>query len=108
MAHKFNAILFSLWLLLPISCFAEQLKILDAMGLTRAVKKTEGPVAVLVRVRAGDSTAALALTNVDGILPDVSGSNDGKGTIRFAGVREGTWRITSAGKVEIAQVSIEK
>ena len=108
MATKFKALILAFIFLQSASCFADQLKILDSMGLTRAIKKIDGSVVVVVKSRPGTSAASLSLINVDGVLPDIAGADAGQGVIRFEGVQEGTWRITSVDKVEIGQVTIQK
>ena len=103
---RLTTILFLGFVPIAEDCFADQLKIVDSVGLTRAVKKIDGPATVVVKAR--NPTDKISLNNVDGILPDVEGASDGKGAFRFDGIRDGTWRIINGDKVEIAQVSIER
>ena len=77
---------------------AAEIKIVDSLGLTRAVKSLASSTAdVVLQVKPAADTALEAiiikLINVDGISPEITGSAEQDGRYRFHNVESGTWRI---------------
>ena len=88
---------------------ADEFKVIDAFGLTRAVKDTQGSVEVVVSLTSNKgSPATLVLSNVDGLSSDIPGTLEQPGKFRFKGIQKGTWRITSQnGDYTIQEVRIK-
>lgn len=78
--------------------FAGEIRVVDGVGLTRAVKSV--PEMGTVSVRLKDQHAGPSewqLINVDGLASDVTGVYSKDREVVFPGVRGGTWRIQSKG-----------
>jgi len=104
---KIFLILLIVSLFLPTISFAGELKVLDSMGLTRAVKRVDNGASVRVETR-NDTATQISLTHVDGLAPDISGSRQDDGSYVFRNVTQGSWRLTVEGQdVVISQVRIE-
>jgi len=106
----FNAIVFLLALVLcaPSVVSAAELKVLDEMGLTRAVKRINNGATVVAQVGNGNAAEAARLSHVDGLAPDISGTRQADGSFVFSGVTEGTWRLVVNGSdVVVSRVRIE-
>jgi hypothetical protein len=100
--HTSRSFLFSILvavLLLPGVSFAGEIRVLDSMGLTRAVKSVEGAAKVVVSAHI-DKKSLLAvdvvLSHVDGLAADVEGFPSPDHTIVFSDVPEGVWKIKSS------------
>lgn len=89
---------------------AAELRILDPMGLTRAVKFVENPVKVIVSATLEEDTAQPAdvlLSHVDGLAPDIEGSRGANKSTTFADVPEGVWKIKAPDqRIIISEVKI--
>ncbi len=100
-----------LWVLVVAStACAGELRILDGMGLTRAVKsvRDEGTVAVMTR-GGGAAPGAVILSQVDGLAPDINPAKASDTAVVFERVPEGAWRIkTASSKVVITEVKIDQ
>ena len=95
----------------PAVSAAADLKIVDSMGLTRAMKVIDETANVVVRVKKGQESTvgdqSLTLTHVDGIAPDVSGNKRDGGRYEFVGVLPGTWLVKAPDGIIIAEVKIK-
>jgi hypothetical protein len=103
-------ILFSLFALWPLLAFATDIKIIDSQGLIRAAVRDGGSVTVRLQIPADQpQPAKMTLTNIDGLLPDISVSSKSQGTFEFANVGEGTWQIkTPNAEYRVSDVRIIK
>ena len=88
---------------------ADEFKVIDAFGLTRAIKDAKGNVEIVVSFAANKSSPeTLVLSNVDGLSSDISGTLEQPGKFRFRAVERGTWRIAiQNGDYTIQEVRIE-
>jgi hypothetical protein len=78
----------------PVCTVNADLRIIDELGLTRAVSTASGTGDVSVRLTPeakGDDRPVL--THVDGISPDISGNPGDEGLYLFQSVGQGTWQI---------------
>ena len=92
------------------SAFAGELRILDSMGLTRAVKSVHEQASVRVSTGGGaGAPGAVILSQVDGLAPDINPSKVSDSVVVFEQVPEGAWRIRiSSPKVVISEVKIDQ
>lgn len=96
----------------PLFAHAAELKIVDNMGLTRAVKEVSESGAVTVELRRtgeadGSAEMKMDLSNVDGIASDINGVAQNSSMFSFQRVPAGTWKIKSSKKnVSISVVKI--
>lgn len=89
-------------LLLPASALAQEIRILDPLGLVRVIKPVKGTAEVVVDVEQtpGDDASApvtASLTNVDGLAPEKTANLEPPGRYRFLDVESGTWRLDLGG-----------
>ena len=76
---------------LPLSVMAAEIRIVDANGLTRAVRAVEGGGNVTLHL-ANEGKSGGTLVHTDGLASDISGVARGTEVV-FLKVRNGTWRI---------------
>jgi hypothetical protein len=80
---------------------AEEVKILDSLGLTRAVRTVSDPATVIVRI-ASEKGEPLELqpllSNVDGIASDIPAVRDSDGNFVFSGLVRGIWQLKDTGE----------
>ena len=89
----------------PLTAFAGELRILDSMGLTRAVKFVDEHAKVVIST--GSDAAGISLSHVDGLAPDIEGKRTSDKSILFADVPEGVWKIKISDQpVAISEVKI--
>lgn len=89
------------------SASAGELRILDRMGLTRAVKMVEGNASVVIISKSAGAPADIQLAHIDGLAPDIDPASNSKGTVTFTQVPEGTWRVKSEDRqLVISEVKI--
>lgn len=85
------------WLLAGADrAWAGEIRILDPLGLTRAVVASEHEVSVSITLRA-DSVSDVHLSRRDGLGPQIEPSSRSGTTLIFSGVGDGTWEITGTG-----------
>lgn len=98
--------------LLPAPACAQEIKILDPLGLVRAIEPVNGSVEVVVDVapEPGSKLSApltASLTNVDGLAPEKTANLEPPGRYRFLGVEKGTWRLELGGLgLMVTEVSV--
>ncbi|MBX7143811.1 MAG: hypothetical protein K1X79_05120 [Oligoflexia bacterium] len=109
-AHRYGAVLVAILAELALAqvAFAGDLKIVDELGLVRAVKHVSAPVTVRVIAGAGSTGPVKPkLVNVDGLSGDLLGEVQAPGTFVFSKVPEGTWRVSlEGGHAQVAEVKI--
>lgn len=90
-----------------LAAHAGELRVLDSMGLTRAVRSIQNSATVQVTVRSGGEVQNLMLSHIDGLAPNRGPSSVSGETATFRDVPEGSWRISAEGsKPVIAEVKI--
>jgi hypothetical protein len=92
-AVKWLALLVAL--LLPALSSAADLKILDELGLTRAIKPLSAPTTITVDFQTNRNVDGAKLINESGLAGDISGGRLSQSRFQFSGVSPGTWRIQS-------------
>lgn len=94
----------------PLCASAGELRILDGMGLTRAVKFVENPAKVIISASLQENKsqpADLFLSHVDGLVPDIEGSRNPDKSLTFVDVPEGVWKIKAPDQhIIISEVKI--
>lgn len=86
-------------------CADAEIRIIDGLGLTRAVRSVEGPATVQVSV--APKTSRLILVHADGLAPDQQPNSMLDSTFTFESVPEGTWKVApSEPNVRIVEVKI--
>ncbi len=77
---------------------ASELKILDSVGLVRAVKVVKNEAKVVLTLQPGTDAGALRgeciATNIDGLAAEQRVSVSTKAECIFAGLSNGSWQIT--------------
>lgn len=90
-----------------LGAVAEELRIQDPHGLTRALRQIDRRAAVVVTMGPTVVRAGAMLTNVNGLAGDIPARSVPEG-YRFEGVGEGVWQITLAAPGEaVVGVRIE-
>lgn len=92
------SIIFVISVAIPLRAEADELRVVDSLGLVRAIKSGESYTEVLVTVRSNDGSpvnpgSTALLSNVDGISADLSVQLEAPASFRFHGVQRGTWKI---------------
>ena len=96
-------------LLLPSLAVTEELRVLDATGLTRAFKNIQGRAVVRLSLSATQEPFVAELVQTDGLARDLVGSRADPKHYEFRDVGPGTWQIqVSSGQALIKEVKIEK
>jgi hypothetical protein len=75
---------------------AEELKVLDSIGLTRAVKQVAKSARVEIRLKDASQSADLELVSVDGLSAPLKSQINGNSVV-FNSVPAGEWKIQSQG-----------
>jgi hypothetical protein len=92
---------------------AEELQVVDHLGLIRAQREITDRADVKISVRlipefVGERDIRPLISQKTGISPDIEGVSSGEGWYRFHGVSPGLWRIRLRSKgVLLDSVSIE-
>lgn len=76
---------------------AEELRVVEGSGLSRAVKVVRGKATVTITIVSNDSVqgdVSCTATNVDGIIADVTVSADAENHCVFDQLKSGTWRVS--------------
>ena len=96
--------------LAPLEISAAELRILDSLGLTRAVKSVEKAAKVIITASIEEDKsqpADLYLSHVDGLAPDIEGTRNPDKSLLFVEVPEGVWKITAPDQhIIISEVKI--
>lgn len=75
-------------------CQAAPLRIVDHLGLLRAVREVEVSAEIKMTVSESDKDLQeIRLSHVDGLSEDIMGSSAGPNTYIFHGVSYGTWAV---------------
>lgn len=79
-------------------CFADQVKIIDTLELTRAIRTVAAASTVSVVVQVSESglsihPESITLSNIDGLVADISAVRAGEDVYKFRGVAAGVWKI---------------
>ncbi len=95
---------------IPALTFAGEIRILDPLGLTRAVKKVSAPQLIRIRFQQDKGLRNAVLMNRDGVVPQVVGEPSGT-SVLFHNVSSGTWQVqfpkNNAKSNRITKVTIE-
>lgn len=91
-------------LVFSLAGIAEELRIVDSNGLTRALKVLRGKCRVVVslvqngakEMHSDPGSITCTASNVDGIVGDVTIIADSEGTCLFDSLKSGAWRISTA------------
>jgi hypothetical protein len=86
--------------------FSQELRIIDNIGLTRAVKHVQGPSRVVLDIRSEEQELALKLIHSEGFFPELPASRDNSSYV-FSEVPAGTWRISTPAEHTVIRVRIE-
>ena len=97
---------------------AEDLSIVDPLGLLRVVHDATTPqmVRVKLKIEKGAGTKSgmaeveqLILTQEGGVVPDISGEKESAAQWLFKAVTKGNWRLTFRGQVgtEVTVIAVE-
>ncbi|MCB0332524.1 MAG: hypothetical protein KDD55_03425 [Bdellovibrionales bacterium] len=86
-------LLLSVLFIVPGSVLASDLRVIDALGLTRAVMKVSSPQVVHVSFQKNDNLESAVLKSQDGVVPHISGSPAGNSSVVFHNVPAGTWQV---------------
>lgn len=81
--------------LIAPAALSEEIRIVDARGLTKSVKIVNAPTDVTVRLESPGQGVCQA-TNVDGIAEDKTASVEG-GACVFSKLPPGTWQVKTPG-----------
>ncbi len=101
--------LFLLFFLLPQAVYAIEVRVVDTLGLTRAVQHYSKPVTINIEVEDGQTVEALELKAYGAVDVEIAGSQVGAVDFRFSEVPAGTWSIVTKPKsVKIKSVKISK
>ena len=91
-------------LILPASGMAADIRIVDANGLTRAVRTVKDSAIVTLHL-AKEPRSGGTLVHTDGLASDIRGMAQ-KTEVVFSHVRNGTWRIEGVSET-IREVSVD-
>lgn len=90
-------LLLSFFCFCPPTTFAEDLKIVDAKGLARALKNVSKPATVIIELVSAESKSEVPpsadLQPADGFSAGISGIQVESNKFQFVGVTAGTWEI---------------
>ena len=101
--------LFLLFFLLPQAVYAIEVRVVDALGLTRAVQHYSKPVTINIEVEAGQSVETLELKASGAVDVKIVGSQIDSDNFRFSAVPAGSWSIVTKPKsIKIKSVKINK
>ena len=89
---KFLLISFVLIFLAALELYADELRIIDDRGLTRAIKDINAPAEVTA-VFSDSFKGTVKLESVDGISSDISAKTESKTEVLFSNVPNGLWRL---------------
>ena len=101
--------LFLSTLLIASVASAGELRIVDGLGLTRAVKSIgrDAKVVIVASAKGGAALQDLSLVHVDGLASDHEGVAQGEHHFVFNAVEEGAWKIKSSSpQVVVSEVKI--
>ena len=93
---------------MPWSVHAGELKIVDAHGLTRALKVIARPVTVIVSPSDPSIKSAIELLHTDSFTQDIKEPARENGQFVFREVGEGAWQIKAPPGVVIRSVEIRQ
>ena len=92
----FSSMVLAVGLLCAVGAHADEIRVVDARGLVRAVKISRGAVRVVVTLE-GDKGASprgeCVATNVDGLSAENRVQVSAKGECLFSDVTGGSWQI---------------
>ncbi|MDC0357420.1 hypothetical protein OAO01_01265 [Oligoflexia bacterium] len=93
----------------PSVTMAGEIKVVDALGLTRLRKKVHASATVVVTLKEEKvvDPGKLLLQNIDGLASNIKAAQTGRNKFTFANVSIGNWKITCTdGNVKVEQVRI--